>query len=235
MINILNNTKEFREAKEGDNLHDKKKIEEIQKCLDTVTNIDLWNNQTLFYNNTIDSAANQIEIQIIDETNQNKIWEVIFIINKEKNEANLIHRLVEKNSKLKWFELLQIMEYKLKEYGIKRITMECSQIEIVERWKRQWFSINETSSNQLTKEYFEKPENFTVYDFNIWHKLKNVSIKKDILQEILFIKLERNDSNQYITLHDLEEYCDKKNIEYNHYIWDRIKQICPRFYMTKDL
>ena len=177
----------------------------------------------------------QIELQIIDETNQQKIWELICTIDWKK--ANLAHRLVQKESQLKWFELLQIMEHKLQEKWIETLIMKCSQIDVVERWKKQWFAINENQSNRLAGEYVQNPQEFTAYnlDFNsTWHKLHNVSIKKSVLQEIMLMKLEKNDMNQYITKDDLDEYCKSKNIS-TQYTEEYIKEISPRFYLTKDL
>lgn len=213
-------------------------IEIINKNLKDSTTISLWNNQTLkLHNKESNWWYDQIELQIIDETNQTnpqKIWELICSI--EWNKANLSHRLVQKESLLKWFELLQIMEDQLKKKWITELTMQCSQIDIVERWKKQWFHINKELSNSLAEEYSQHPEQFTVYNFdlNMWHKLNDVSIKKDILQEILLIKLERNDMNRFITKDDLEEYCKIRNIDIK-YTEEYIKQISPRFYLMKDL
>lgn len=211
------------------------KLDNFTKILKEKTDINIWNNQILkLYDKTNNWWFNQIELQIINEINQEKIWELICGIDWDK--ANLAHRLVQKESQLKWFELLQIMEHQLKENWVKTLTMQCSQIDVVERWKKQWFAINTDQSNKLAKEYLERPEEFTVYNFdlNMWHILNNVSIKKNILQEILLKKLEKNDMNQYITKDDLDEYCKNKNIDIK-YTEEYIKEISPRFYLVKNL
>jgi len=219
-------------------VHKENKIDKYINWLKESTTIDIWNNQTLeFYDKENNWWFNQIELQIIDKTkpiDKQKIWELICSIDWVK--ANLAHRLVQKESPLKWFELLQIIEQKIKEHEIKKLTMQCSQIDVVERWKKQWFTIDENQSNKLAEEYLQNPQEFTVYDFdlNMWYKLHNVSIKKSILQEIMLMKLEKNDMNQCITKDDLDEYCKSRNINIK-YTEEYIKEISPRFYLTKDL
>ena len=233
-MNKLNTVTENNEIKNNE-IHKDSKIDEYINWLKEQTIIDLWDNQTLrFYDKENNWWFDQIELQIIDETNQQKIWELIYNIYWIK--ANLTHRLIQKESQLKWFELLKIMENKLKEKWITELIMQCSQIDIVERWKKQWFNIDETKSNELVKEYLQNPQAFTVYDFdlNMWHKLHNVSIKKNILQEIMLMKREKNDMNKYITKDDLDKYCKSKNIS-TQYTEEYIKEISPRFYLTKDL